>query len=312
MELYYGKNNIWLDISNKLDNFKVDQTNINIKYHIPKNDIERFNKINIDPLFGVVKDIRVVCDNKTYILDHNTSADIIISLDDSVQPSIKINNLFSNKVNSNIENLRNIQNTLTLKHGSFDDEYFEQLLCTTYLSGNEKVLELGGNIGRVSLIISKQQQYKDGSLVVLESDVNNSNKLTYNMNNNNLTFEIVPAALSNIPLQQKNWVTKPIEDDIILEDYTKVQTINYENFKEKYGVFDVLVVDCEGAFYYIIKNTPEILDNVKTIIIENDYQEKEHGDYVFDVLNKQNFNVVESIPGGFGYFKHRFYEVYQK
>ena len=31
--------------------------------------------------------------------------------------------------------------------------------------------------------------------------------------------------------------------------------------------FDVLVIDCEGAFYNILNDIPEILDNIKLIII---------------------------------------------
>lgn len=40
--------------------------------------------------------------------------------------------------------------------------------------------------------------------------------------------------------------------------------------------FDALAVDCEGAFYYILLDMPEILEHVKLIIIENDYHDAEH------------------------------------
>jgi hypothetical protein len=35
--------------------------------------------------------------------------------------------------------------------------------------------------------------------------------------------------------------------------------------------FDTLVLDCEGAFYYILQDTPEILEGIKLLIMENDY-----------------------------------------
>ena len=63
--------------------------------------------------------------------------------------------------------LTDIQNKLVLNHGKFYDEYPEQRISVRYLTGNEKVLEIGGNIGRNSLIISSI--LKDSSnLVVLE------------------------------------------------------------------------------------------------------------------------------------------------
>jgi hypothetical protein len=51
----------------------------------------------------------------------------------------------------NKKKLEYLQSNLILDYGSFSEEYPEQLNVTTYLKGNEKVLEIGANIGRVSL-----------------------------------------------------------------------------------------------------------------------------------------------------------------
>ena len=53
---------------------------------------------------------------------------------------------------NNIDNkIKNIHSKLKIKHGSFDEELPEQKMAVKYLNGNEKVLEIGGNIGRNSL-----------------------------------------------------------------------------------------------------------------------------------------------------------------
>ena len=43
---------------------------------------------------------------------------------------------------------------LILKHGKWENEYEEQILSLNYIKPDSFVLELGGNIGRNSMIIS--------------------------------------------------------------------------------------------------------------------------------------------------------------
>jgi hypothetical protein len=51
--------------------------------------------------------------------------------------------------------------------------------------------------------------------------------------------------------------------------------------KEKYPInFDTLVLDCEGAFYYILMDYPEILHGINLIIMENDYHSIDHKKYI--------------------------------
>jgi hypothetical protein len=58
---------------------------------------------------------------------------------------------------------------------------------------------------------------------------------------------------------------------------------------KKYNIdFDTLVLDCEGAFYYILNDFPEILENIKTIFVENDYNDIEHKNFVDLKLKEAN------------------------
>ena len=51
------------------------------------------------------------------------------------------------------EELIEIHSQLKLNYGTLNEEYPEQKLTYAYLTGNEKVLEIGGNIGRNSVLI---------------------------------------------------------------------------------------------------------------------------------------------------------------
>jgi FkbM family methyltransferase len=162
------------------------------------------------------------------------------------------------------EKLHRIHNTLRIDHGSLNEEVPEQLMVVKYLTGTEKVLEIGGNIGRNSLVINSI--LKDNkNLVVLESDSSIADQLLENRNLNNFNFHIENSALSNRKLIQIGWDT--IVSEELLEGYKLVNTIKYDELLSKYNIhFDTLVIDCEGAFYYILMDTPEILANINLII----------------------------------------------
>ncbi|NDB84401.1 MAG: hypothetical protein EB127_17110, partial [Alphaproteobacteria bacterium] len=76
--------------------------------------------------------------------------------------------------------------------------------------------------------------------------------------------------------------------------------------------FDTLVLDCEGAFYYILMDMPEILTNIKTIIMENDYHDITHKNYIDTVLKENNFYLDYQEAGGWGCCRDNFFEVWKK
>jgi len=210
------------------------------------------------------------------------------------------------------ETLLEIQSKLKINYGSFNEEIPEQLMVIKYLTGTEKVLEIGGNIGRNTLIISYILNNKNNNnLVTLESDTNIAKQLTENRDINNLNFNIENSALSNRKLIQKGWDTIP--SDTLLEGYNWIKTITLNELMNKYNIiFDTLVLDCEGAFYYILMDMPEILNNIKLFIMENDYHDITHKEYIDKILIANNFykDYVES--GGWGPCYNNFFEVWKK
>lgn len=210
--------------------------------------------------------------------------------------------------------LNDIHEKLKIKYGSLYEEYPEQEMSALYIEPNNKVLEIGGNIGRNSCVIASLLN-DSKNLLVFESDPINAEKLKENRDINNLNFIIEACAISKSELYQKEWITKnKIEiDNNDLQNWQLINTITWSEIKNKYNInFDVLVADCEGALYYILKEEPEFLQNFKLIIIENDFNDWEHKQFINNEFIKFNFSNVYTKAGGFGPCYNCFYEVWKK
>lgn len=189
-----------------------------------------------------------------------------------------------------ISRLETIHSDLRLLHGKFIYEYPEQLLTTMYLPSDAKVLELGSNLGNNSCVISTILQNSE-NLVTLETREEAVKCLTENRDLNGLKFHIEWAALSKVPLIQKGWNTIP--SDIVLDGYFRVSTVTFNELQEKYNIiFDTLVVDSEGALYQILIDDPSILENIKLVIIENDFQSSEHCLFVLNLFREYGLELI--------------------
>ena len=270
--------------------------------YIPENDVLRAQLFG-DPLYGIVKSIfitndfgeSVEYDNYTNIYINTQNNTVRIETDSEV-----------------ISKLTNIHNNLKISFGSFKDEYPEQIMAVKYLTGNEKVLEIGGNIGRNSLVIASiLNKSNNANFVSLESSRESYLQLTYNRDINNLKFHIEQSALSKRKLIQKGWNT--FASDVLEDGYEYVNTITLDELYKKYNIyFDTLILDCEGAFYYILMDMPEILNTVNLIIMENDYINIDEKKFVDNILINNGFYVDYSRQGGWGHCFNNFYQVWKK
>ena len=270
--------------------------------YIPENDLIRSRNFG-DPLQGILKSIFIINDLGE-ILMYNDKQTIRINI---LTNDIRVDN-----DDESIDKLTNIHNELKIHFGSLNDEYPEQIMAVKYLTGNEKVLEIGGNIGRNSLVISHiLNKNNNNNFVSLEASYDISLQLTYNRDINRLNFYIEPCALSKRKLIQKAWET--IESEVLLDGYSPVKTITLNELYSKYNIdFDTLILDCEGAFYYILMDMPEILNNIKLIIMENDYWDINKKMYIDNILRMNSFYVDYSKEGGWGPCYNNFYEVWKK
>jgi len=226
-----------------------------------------------------------------------------------IQTIINLKNKYGEE---SFSKLIQLHRNLKLDFGTFLEEYPEQMMAVKYITGNEKVLEIGGNIGRNSLIIaSLLNKNSNTNFVSMECEQDISEQLVHNKNLNNLNFYVESSALSKRKLIQKDWDTIP--SDVLLDGYKNVNIIEYDALKNKYGIkFDTLVLDCEGAFYYILMDMPEILENINLIIMENDYYDISKKNYVDSVLKDNGFYVDYSEEGGWGPCYNNFFEVWKK
>lgn len=208
--------------------------------------------------------------------------------------------------------LNDIHSRLKFEGGSLKDEMPEQLLTLQYLDKTAKVLEIGSNLGRNSLLISTILD-NDQNFVTLECNQSYIEKLTNNRNMNNRKFHIEASALSKQKLFQKGWNT--YSESTKPEGSVIVNTITWLALQEKYKVsFDTLIADCEGALYYILTDFPDLLDNIKLIIVENDYDSMVQKVAVDKQFEAKGFSLVTSQPGPHYVKACRkiFYEVWKK
>jgi FkbM family methyltransferase len=215
--------------------------------------------------------------------------------------------------------LAEIQDSLQILHGSFNEELVEQMMVFNFLKNNSTVLELGSNIGRNSLIISKILDNSE-RLVTLEMDKHFVLKCEENRLMNKLNFNIVNAALSYRPLYYQDKVHGEGGGYCVPhkynDDYISCPITTFEQLQLKYKLlFDTLVVDCEGGFYYILVDNPSILDNIKLLIIENDFPVIEHKQHMDNLLRSKGFKrvFVESLYSESDFpCKDFFWETWQK
>jgi len=281
------------------------------EFVIPLSDIARVMYFG-DHIFGRVKNIKLVdvYDNTKffYLLDKQDLP--ITTYEDGV--TIGMNNYrCPSRVLDNIQKSLYFVCDVPNNNHNIYFEYPEQWLAVQYLKPENKVLEIGANVGRNSLIISSILN-DDRNFVSLETDPVIYNVLCKNREINNKRFHVENRALSLSPLIQKDWSCVPyVEGTLIPFGYTRVNTITLSELFMKYNIqFDTLVLDCEGAFYYILVDFPNILDNIKTIIVENDYTNENHHKYVENVILSKGFRSVFNYGGGTYYQMNCFYQVF--
>ena len=298
MKILYGVINSCIDITD----ICIKKMSHNYTITIPSGDANRASYFT-DPSPGFHKKIFVVYNN---LLEYEEYHIVKINMIDLTVTSV---NDYDTETKISL-----IHSNLKLKYGSFSDELPEQKMSIRQLKGHEKVLELGGNIGRNSLVISSILQ-NSRNLVTLECDPNIANALRENRDINNFEFHIENSALSKRNLVQRGWVT--IQSNIVVDGYTPINIISFDELQNKYNiVFDTLVLDCEGAFYYILMDMPEILENINLIIMENDYTDINHKQYMDQVLIENDFYCDYIEPGGEPSGWHpcfnNFYEVWKR
>jgi FkbM family methyltransferase len=151
----------------------------------------------------------------------------------------------------------------------------EQELANTYITEDDRVLELGARYGSVSCVINSKLRCKKNHVAV-EPDERVWNALELNRSVNNCDFHIVKGFVSNKKLSlteitsYDGYGTTSVEDkDTTIPSYT------LKEIQQTYDLsFNVLVADCEGFLESFLDDNPDFVDNLRLIIFEADYPDK--------------------------------------
>ena len=171
-------------------------------------------------------------------------------------------------------------NDMQSRHGI---ERPEQELIAKFLPNDCCVLEMGGESGTTSLIINKILK-NPTKHVLVEPSKNSIPKLERVKQLYNASFNIAHGFVGRHREEhEKLWDECK---NCKMFDITELESIVNQKF-------DVFIIDCEGAFYNILHDIPEILDSVKLIIIEMDGPD-EKVPYVRNKLLENNFELIHS------------------
>ena len=154
--------------------------------------------------------------------------------------------------------------------GDYDqcDELPEQLMHLKYIRSGDKVLELGANIGRGTMVIASLVGDK-GHVTASEINPNDRVQLAEFLKINGLAHRVsIVPAIGKYGFIYRGWdsrVWPHAESTILPKGWTFARSIDLPKTQH-----NVLVADCEGCLLPMMDQYPNLLDGVNKIIIEND------------------------------------------
>jgi len=101
---------------------------------------------------------------------------------------------------------------------------------------------------------------------------------------NNCNFQIVKGFISNKKLNLTNLqftYGSTYEED----NNSNIDCFTLDEIQKKYNIkFNVLVADCEGYLEEFFDQNPELYNNLRLVILEEDYKEKCNYNKIYDEL----------------------------
>ena len=108
--------------------------------------------------------------------------------------------------------------------------------------------------------------------------------IVFGMQLNNCNFQIVKGFISNKKLNLTNLqftYGSTYEED----NNSNIDCFTLDEIQKKYNIkFNVLVADCEGYLEEFFDQNPELYNNLRLVILEEDYKEKCNYNKIYDEL----------------------------
>lgn len=153
----------------------------------------------------------------------------------------------------------------------FDDyERPERTLCCRHIQPSDRVCELGGCLGVVSMVINRRLSRPESHLVV-EANPEMLRFLERNRQRNRGRFRLIHAAVSMDPTVELQPGAGPLFTSVRKSDGragSSLPSITLEHLWRDNGPFDVLVMDIEGAEESVILHGRDALRSCRLVIVE--------------------------------------------
>ena len=178
-------------------------------------------------------------------------------------------------------------------HETMCAELPEQLMHVSYLKQGDKVLELGANTGRSTLVLAKQVG-PQGAVYASEIHHKLRQQLQKTIHENRLEHYVkaYPAfSKKTLLYNDSDWKSlvwpekKPIPKGWSVAEIANPPTAS----------FNVVVADCEGCLLPLLEAYPKLLDNVDRIILENDAPTIQIN-HLHSLLRKKGFTSRKCLP----------------
>lgn len=148
-------------------------------------------------------------------------------------------------------------------------------LAKKYINNTDKVLELGARYGTVSIYLDKMLLDSKTQQLSVDPDTKIRDSIMRNRAANNCNFNFYNGTISNDELyvvyNRCGWETKTYKSPPPNREYVKSNTKSMTDIINEYNInFNVLVADCEGFLLEFLKENMFLLNNLNTIIYEED------------------------------------------
>ena len=183
---------------------------------------------------------------------------------------------------------------------SMCEELPEQLLAAEFIKPGNRVLELGTNYGRNTLLIAKLIE-KHGHLDSSEQNTAMRESTKATLKKNKIHNTTLLPAISKHPLKQISQGNPLLR----LDNYTVASSTKQHSNQEQVPTipeppsihYDVLVADCEGCALPLLQENPQILKHISTILLENDYWSNydENFDTLHNILKQAGFKSTRCL-----------------